>query len=303
MTMQSEAMTEERGINDDIGMLPGTIVRGNAPRLIPSATGSPRAWLVRIKARGGYEWKWLKGRFFDRVGRIHYWARLTNWPWKKKPYFNTKQAKQAAIENYEAMYKAFVNNSPNQLEKVCLSGLTNSFTKRLQTRDKHTKLTWEIVKHDRFPRIVCNRATKLPVPGEPEDRAVPTALRQIVVKMTTRQRLTVIREDAAAARNRTTPGKRREALAWKPRGVAVERKKPASSEAEADDGIADIKGSQPIERTVTEYVVLHQRMLRGVIGEWKIWGFTEPSTMASIARAEKYEKEMMAYEAGNASYT
>lgn len=299
-TVQDQFTMTSDGINDDLGLLPGTFVRGSAPALIPSSAGSPRAWWKRLKVRGGYEWGWVKARFFDRVGRIHYWARLTNWPWKKKPYFKTKEAKKAAVEKYETMYKAFVSGNKDDLRAVAISGIERALETRLNTRSKTTRLKWEIIKHDRFPRIVCNRATKMPIPGEEEDRAVPTAMRQIVVKLTTTQRLSVIHQDAALAQKRSTPGKRRDALAWKPQTAAERRK--AKAEAELEDTVSS-KSGQPIERKVTEYIVLHQRMLRGVIEEWKIWGFTEPSTVASIAKNEQFEKDLGEYETSMASGT
>ena len=138
----------------------------------------------------------------------------------------------------------------------------------------------------------------MPIPGEPESRVTPTAMRQIVVKLTTKQRLTVIREDPEVKQKQSQSGKQKSALQWQPRKTAAERRNE-KSRPELEN--TDIAKDQAIERTVTEYVVLHQRMLRGVIEEWKIWGFTEPSTMESIAKSEQFERDMGDYEAARAA--
>lgn len=293
-TLQAEQIEKEsRALNDDLGLLPGTFIRGNPPSLFPSGGTS---LLEALKMRGTYEWRWIKSRTMDRIGRIYYWARLTNWPWKKKPRFRRREAQNAAMDNYERMYKAFAINDLKELNKVCISGIVFDLQKRISTRPKNTTLKWEIIKRDRSPRIVSNRATQIPLPGESNNRTTPTAVRQIVVLMKTKQRLTINRTDIKLAAGKThKAASRTQSLGWQPL-AAKQDQEAALLKEEAE---LEALQTAPVEKTVAEYVVLQQRMLRGVEEGWKIWGFVKPSTLESIAKGDQFEDDYAAYQASN----
>lgn len=51
---------------------------------------------------------------------------------------------------------------------------------------------------------------------------------------------------------------------------------------------------------VEEYMVMQRMYVRGSPKNWKIWGFIDPSTPASIERSEEYARKVNAYQAGPA---
>ena len=51
---------------------------------------------------------------------------------------------------------------------------------------------------------------------------------------------------------------------------------------------------------VEEYMVMQRQFVRGSAKNWKVWGFIDASTPASIERGEEYARQVNAYQAGPA---
>jgi protein MBA1 len=115
--------------------------------------------------------------------------------------------------------------------------------------------------------------TIYPIPGA-EDRNGPTALRQVVLRLKTRQRLTIERKPEDRKSTPKGPGRR---LAWTPDGVQPEVKKGVQ-----------VPEVETHENDVVEYILMQQRMLKGQEEEWKVWGFVNRTTLESIAEDEKF---------------
>ncbi|KAF2265313.1 hypothetical protein CC78DRAFT_567679 [Lojkania enalia] len=292
-TLQDEALQSIKGLTDDVGLMPETFIRLPWNEL-PSLFTSP-------KERFWYEWTWLKTRVTDRFGRMVYKWRLN--PGGAKPDIRRKGLVDIAKEMHYEVYNAFANKDNRKLEKLCVSGIYEHFQQRRSQIPADTALQWEIVglvdqstkakarsyKGERNPlyhlglagtRIVSNRAMSIPFPGYDA-----TGLRQVIVRVHTRQRLTMTRK--TVRRSRQSGRQETYSISWNPDGEPPERIH------------ADIVGplSFTFERDIVEYVVLQRRVVRGEAEEWKVWGLTEPSTTQSIAKDKKYIEDMRQYEA------
>lgn len=166
---------------------------------------------------------------------------------------------------------------------------------RFESRPSHVKMTWKLLKHDPRPRIMSNRFTVYPIPGS-SDRNAPSTFRQVVVRLRTRQLLTIERNDPTQAHT-SNGGKRTRSLAWSPDGTAVEAK---SGKEESQGDLSSM--SLPFERheqDVVEYVVLQRRMLKGVEEPWKLWGFADKTTLQRIRDDEEMQAAMNEYAAAH----
>lgn len=125
----------------------------------------------------------------------------------------------------------------NKLSKVCTEGLLSSFRSRLASRPRNQRLRWTLHKHNRRPRIVVNRALPFQVKN--------SALRQVVIRLDTRQSLAKVK---------------------------------AGLNGQPDTIVAGTGE----ERDVREYLVLQKRMLREVEGDWVIWGTADETDVKDI---------------------
>jgi protein MBA1 len=98
-----------------------------------------------------------------------------------------------------------------------------------------------LVKHNSRAKLVSHRAARLPIEG--------AALRQAVVRIASRQRLT-----------------RR-----------VKRK----------DGEMEVVPGSGQEKDIVEYVVLQRQYIGGREEEWQIWGTTQETTLGDVEDLER----------------
>lgn len=144
-------------------------------------------------------------------------------------------------------------------------------------------MSWKLLRRDWFPRVVSNRFTVFPIPGA-DDRDAPTAIRQVVLRMKTRQLLTIQQKTAAKTDARD---RRKKPLAWSPDGVQLE--------AEEDKPVV----SETHEKDVIEYIVMQQRMMRGRLEPWAVWGFGEKTTLKLIRDDQKAVEQTQEYDQAN----
>ena len=124
----------------------------------------------------------------------------------------------------------------------------------------------------------------LPIP-DATSRAEPSAIRQVVLRISSRQELIVERE--VVARKKESKVERLARMAWRPEG--------AKEQSESEDEL-----EKPVTRhtkDVVEYIVLQRRMLKGEEEPWKVWGFVEPTTLTKLDEAVKTEEQAKAYNA------
>ncbi|KAF2205104.1 hypothetical protein GQ43DRAFT_363185 [Delitschia confertaspora ATCC 74209] len=106
------------------------------------------------------------------------------WLTKKRPRpkLARRPVVKAAKQLHESIFTEFSNRDDRTLKSLCTSGLLTTFRKQLASLPKDEMMSWRLLKHLSRPRIVSNRATPLPLPGDSE-----AALRQVVVRLHTRQ--------------------------------------------------------------------------------------------------------------------
>ncbi|KAL2219136.1 hypothetical protein M432DRAFT_545617 [Thermoascus aurantiacus ATCC 26904] len=218
----------------DFGLLPGTFIRP-LWRDMPSFFEQPRQRLH-------LEWLSLKTAVQNFLGILAY-SKFFN---KGLP-LRLRERRKAARALHQRMYTAFAAGDINTIRKICCPGLAKSLSTRIANRPGHERITWTLEKYLRTPatyftgvRVLSDRATVLP---ELPDSGV----RQVVVRITSRQSTSTI----------SSPAKR--------------GSESATSES------TTVK-----QQDCTEYVVLQKLRLMGEEDEWRIWGHTSPTTVEDL---------------------
>jgi mitochondrial protein MBA1 len=139
------------------------------------------------------------------------------------------------------MYTSLAEADVDTLRKICTDGIYDSLRARIGNRARGEKVVWELVKHNSRAKLVSHRAARLPIEG--------AALRQAVVRIASRQRLT-----------------RR-----------VKRK----------DGEMEVVPGSGQEKDIVEYVVLQRQYIGGREEEWQIWGTTQETTLGDVEDWER----------------
>ncbi len=134
------------------------------------------------------------------------------------------------------MYTSFAEGDITALRKMCSDGLYDSFRARIGNRQRGEKVVWELVKYNRGSKLVSHRGGKLPIEG--------AAIRQAVVKISSRQRLT-----------RFIKGK---------------------------DGEMQVVPGSGKEKDVVEYLVVQTMAKDWREGAWIVWGTTTETTLDDI---------------------
>ncbi|KAL4885012.1 hypothetical protein BJY04DRAFT_181160 [Aspergillus karnatakaensis] len=217
----------------DIGLLPGTFIRP-LWRDLPSIFQQPRERLH-------FEWLWLKSWFQNFLGLVVY----SKSQGKSLP-LRLRERRQVARGFHKQMYSAFANGDAATLRKICCTGLANNLISRIATRPKGEKVTWSLDKYIRSSstfftgiRVVSDRATQIP---EIPDSGV----RQVVLRITTRQSTGKMQRQKAGDEGHTTPS-------------------PAK------------------QQDCTEYIVIQKLRWTGEEEPWRIWGHASPTTIEDLS--------------------
>ncbi|RFU34488.1 hypothetical protein B7463_g1857, partial [Scytalidium lignicola] len=88
---------------------------------------------------------------------------------------------------HRSMYEAFAEGDTTTLRRLCTDGVYDSFSARIRARPRGEKWLWEIIKYNRSPKLISDRGARFPVDG--------AAVRQAVVKIASKQKLTRFRGD------------------------------------------------------------------------------------------------------------
>ncbi|KAL9127082.1 MAG: hypothetical protein Q9217_003984 [Psora testacea] len=127
------------------------------------------------------------------------------------------------------MYTAVAEGDTEILKELCCEGLYKKLNGRIISRPHDEKMRWTLHRYVGFPRVVSHRVVILPTNN--------SALRQVVVKIKSKQALTRLRRNEAG-------------------------------EEETVAGSGEVK-------QLLEYLVLQRRIFKAVEGPWKIWGTVE----------------------------
>ncbi|ODV92709.1 hypothetical protein CANCADRAFT_19620, partial [Tortispora caseinolytica NRRL Y-17796] len=95
---------------------------------------------------------------------------------------NFVQMKQLALENFIAVNTAFAKGREPQIADNCSILTNHALKERLKHVDPNIKMSWELLRYNRKPRIVLLQPLEIP--------NAPSAL-QAVYRIDSRQRLTV----------------------------------------------------------------------------------------------------------------
>ncbi|KAL9042391.1 MAG: hypothetical protein Q9180_000639 [Flavoplaca navasiana] len=210
----------------DLGLLEGTFIMPTGRRK-PSIFSEPRRrWQLELYR--------ARQRFIElRMG----WSYKYLTKQKPRPKMGLRRVGPIAQALYRQMYTAFADGDITTLSTICTEGLLASFKSRIASRPRNERLRWTLHKFLRGPKFVSHRVAILPYKG--------SAIRQVVVRMRTRQSLT--------------------------RMVSRGPGRPD----------APIQGTGE-EKAVTEYLVLQRRMWKSVEEPWMIWGTTEETDPDSV---------------------
>jgi protein MBA1 len=171
------------------------------------------------------------------------------------------------------------------IQKVCLEPLSRDFKDRLAARGP-TAMKWTC--ENLSARVVSHRAAPLG-DGHPN-----TAYRQVVFRLSSDQRLLVSGTGWASLSSSSTVS-----TAGKPRWVPGEAKvKPDTEKNVVHQRTPFVDNGSSAKLTkVVEYLVLQIRIVNGIEEDWKVWGFTEESTPATIVEDEAYWRKQLSTQA------
>jgi protein MBA1 len=87
------------------------------------------------------------------------------------------------------MYSAFAEGDVRLLDSICCDGLRESFRSRIVSRLRGERWEWELVGYTKRAKVLSHRAASLGIEG--------MGIRQAVVRIASRQRLTRYRADGS----------------------------------------------------------------------------------------------------------
>ncbi|KAJ5555581.1 hypothetical protein N7535_008016 [Penicillium sp. DV-2018c] len=213
---------------NDIGVLPGTFVRP-LWRDMPSIFKAPRDRLYM-------EWIWLKSWFTNYGSVIMYCKKDASLP------LAFLKRRKAAAEYQRNMYTAFAEGNVARIRNICCDGLANKLTREIERRPRDEKVTWKRLKLLRKPstnftglRVLSDRATS--IPDFPN-----SGVRQIVVRVTSRQSTTTTKIQKAGA--------------------------------QTEESVVSAK-----QQDCTEHFMLQHLRWNNQDKGWRIWGTVNPTTL------------------------
>lgn len=291
-------------LQGDIGLLQNTVVR--APlKSLPGVTS---------KEFRSYMWTLVKARVVSLYSRVYYHMYLEKNRWSRYlpvDVFKSQQLTSRAKHMYTLMHNYFNNGNAKALEELCLEPLARKLHR--QMKERNIKCTWEL-KAWKSARIVSHNVSSL---GE----SFPdTAYRQIIVRLESDQVVTVkpakepksgqseklalpkaIKWVPEQARQKQQQSQQSQRLHKRQQQKQEQLQQEQNQEQQPESDNAAVAASDPLAATtvleeqsgktqrVVDYLVLQTRVIYGVQdADWKIWGFTQPSTPASIAVDQEY---------------
>ncbi|KAF2751998.1 hypothetical protein M011DRAFT_482766 [Sporormia fimetaria CBS 119925] len=269
---QNDAEFLEKG---EYGLMSGTFIRAwdTTPALIPTSNlTSLAAWKETLAKRWTYEKAYLKERASTLYSLIAFkWFLVHPRP---SHVFNLAPIKHEALRKYPRLAIAFYQEADRNLadpKHWCTDGFIENMEARLRDRDENLKFKWSPV-GKLSARVVSNKFALI---QRSEDKKDTTYQRQVVVKITGRQKLKITYEPKDDIK------KTKAKFAWVPEGTDA-----------GETGMKHKHNTEPQEivKRVVEYMVWEMRCIKGAPKDWKMWGFTHKTTLESIAEARDMEE-------------
>lgn len=170
----------------------------------------------------------------------------------------------------------------SSVSHFCLAPLQESFKNRISARDRLT-MDWKLLTKP-SASVLSHRASLF---GEEQP---DTAYRQVVVRIESRQALTV--KGAAAWTSNASKSSSVKGVKWLPAEATPESKEKTAMRHQPARGTTF--GDQGKPRKVVEYLVLQKRVIGGREEDWKIWGFTQESTPEKVEEDAAYWRKTLA---------
>ncbi|ORY11539.1 hypothetical protein BCR34DRAFT_587877 [Clohesyomyces aquaticus] len=227
---------------------------------------------------------------YYRRSRYKWW--IKKGPWRAKPKLARGPIKKDAKVLYETLWKAFAQKDEEQLSEICCSSIMEPLRGQWAARPPNHVVSWKLEKHHlRSPRVVSNKAQDIALANFAE-----SALRQVVIRFKTRQTITTrilpkdMREDGEDGDGWVKNPVERSAdkeyrYKWTPAGPKDVTEKSEEDEVKTTSKTVD----------VVEYMIVQRIMKRGVEGEWKVYGFAQPTTLESIAENDEHIRKSEAF--------
>ncbi|CAD6447862.1 b10dbcfb-a1d2-45f2-a3cc-42d60978fe3b [Sclerotinia trifoliorum] len=171
--MRMQAISGTRMAND-VGLLPNTFIAGRRFPLFKS----PKKLLK-------YQWIRLKTRVRDILATVTFkWMSPKTGRIRRQVQLKRGSIASAAEALYREMYQNFAAGHTGRLRRMCADGLYESFAQRIASRPRGQKVTWNLEKMNRRPKIMSTKAVMIP-------GGSGNVIRQAVVRISSRQLITL----------------------------------------------------------------------------------------------------------------
>lgn len=143
---------------------------------------------------------------------------------------------------------------------------------KLAARPANRRMRWQVVKELSKPRLVSHRGAQLPFKVQEEDGGI----RQCVVRLHTLQRLQSGTVKEGGSSRAVLP-------------LAARRSASVAPKAEVEE---EVEWQAPIEKEVTEYMVIQRWLIRGQEEPWVLWGYTGETTAEDLTKTKTATKKI-----------
>ncbi|CAL3968075.1 unnamed protein product [Diplocarpon coronariae] len=215
----------------DIGLIPETFIKPTGPNL-PSFFREPRATARML-------WTLVRRRVRDQVSLF---ALYVSSPrdgkrfWQRRVKLSRSRIVPTAVALHQRMYRGLAEGNMSDLAKICSDGILHKFQTKIDNRERGEKMQWELVRYHQKPKMVSHRGAKFPTAGQ--------AIRQAVVRISSRQKVTKLRQGKGGA-------------------------------------MIPVPGSGK-EKDVVEYLVVQRITRDWTEGSWQVWGTTSETPLEQI---------------------
>jgi protein MBA1 len=247
---------------DYVGVIEGTFVPPHPSRLPPFFTLNPVARRDRIQLE--------KARFGNLIHQLRS-AYMAFRYVRPRLRLQMRETPEIARQLYEDMYTALgrgvLDNMRDRLNPGCYTALQQ----RVAERAPGTKLLWTLHRYVSPPKRV-SYVFALPDLSAPKDER--TGIMQAVVRLHSVQSL--VRVKTVKARDPAAPG------GFSMIEVPIDRDDKVIPRQER------IEAVKRQRKETVEYAVVERKMIKGKVGEWRLWGLTQETTVEALkASAQK----------------
>ncbi|CAI6335823.1 unnamed protein product [Periconia digitata] len=149
---RQEQLGNEKTLQQDIGIIPGSFIRAPMSKLISSY---PLTKITSWKTIILYHWRFLQATVKAAVANVRLWWQIRPptmhvLPWKQK------EAKNLALAKYTHLYQSFARGDSKAISDMCLDAVAARFQERIAARPRGRVMQWKV--SNPSVRIVSNRS-------------------------------------------------------------------------------------------------------------------------------------------------